>query len=345
MLLSIIIPVYNVEPYLRECLDSVFAQDLTDCEVVAVNDGSTDGSRAILEEYKERHPDLLAVVDKPNGGLSSARNAGVEAAKGDYYYFLDSDDYLKPHALASIRQAIEASEGADVIFMDCMVTDQGKRWAKHKELIVPLMDFRSFFRYAYEHKMSIAPNAVTYLFSNAYWRKAGLHFDEGIKYEDAMFKFRLFVRDDGTIKVVHVEKPFYVYRLGREDSITTFVTLKNLTDKQYIRKTADRLWKEMGVDDVSYYHMLYDACTYMLYEAYKSGLIRQHRKFWDRDDVRIMRKGVSNEREYGLWLLVKLNPEWMARYYANELPNWRRRVTNVMLTSATRIYKKRKTNG
>ena len=341
MLLSIVIPVYNVEPYLRECLDSVFAQDLTDCEVVAVNDGSTDGSRAILEAYKASHPEVLTVVDKTNGGLSSARNAGVVMAKGDYiyFYFLDSDDYLKPHALASIRQAIEASEGADAIFMDCMVTDQGKRWAKHKETNVPLMDFRSFFRYAYEHKMSIAPNAVTYLFSNAYWRKAGLHFDEGIKYEDAMFKFRLFVRDDGTIKAVHVEEPFYVYRVGREDSITTFVTLKNLTDKQYIRKTADRLWKKMGIDDVSYYHMLYDACTFMLYEAYKSGLIRQHRKFWDRDDVRIMRKGVSNEREYGLWLLAKLNPKWMARYYANELPAWRRRMTNVILTYCTKDFR------
>lgn len=342
MLLSIVIPVYNVEPYLRECLDSVFAQDLTDCEVVAVNDGSTDGSRAILEAYKASHPEVLTIVDKANGGLSSARNAGVEAAKGDYYYFLDSDDYLKPHALAYIRQAIEASEGADVVFMDCMVTDQGKRWATHKEKVVPLMDFRSFFQYAYEHDMSIAPNAVTYLYSNAYWRKAGLHFEEGIKYEDAMFKYQLFVRDDGTIKVVHVEEPFYVYRVGREDSITTIVTMKNLTDKQYIRKTADRLWKEVGVDNVSYYHMLYDSCTYMLFEAYKSGLIRQHRKFWDRDDVRIMRKGVSNEREYGLWLLAKLSPKWMARYYANELPAWRRRMTNVILSYVTARYKKQR---
>ena len=340
MFLSIIIPVYNVEPYLRECLDSVFAQDLSDCEVIAVNDGSTDDSRAILEEYKISHPEVLIIVDKSNGGLSSARNAGVETSKGDYCYFLDSDDYLKPHALASIRQAVEDSEGADAVFMDCMVTDQGKRWAKHKESNVPLMDFRSFFQYAYEHKMCIAPNAVTYLFSSAYWRKAGLHFEEGIKYEDAMFKFRLFVRDDGTIKVVHVEKPFYVYRVGREDSITTIVTLKNLTDKQYLRKTADRLWKEVGIDDVSYYHMLYDLCTYMLYEAYKSGLIRQHRKYWDRDDVRIMRKGVSNEREYGLWLLAKLNPKWMAQYYANELPAWRRRMTNVMLSNAAARYKK-----
>ena len=344
MLLSIIIPVYNVEPYLRECLDSVFAQDLTNCEVIAVNDGSTDGSRGILEEYKGKHPEVLIIVDKANGGLSSARNAGVEAARGDLYYFLDSDDYLKPHALASIRQAVDVSEGADIVYLDCMVTDQGKRWAKHKETNVPLMDFRSFFRYAYEHKMSVAPNAVTYLYSNAYWRKAGLHFEEGIKYEDALFKYRLFVRDDGTIKVVHVDEPFYVYRMGREGSISTKMTLKNFTDKQFIRKSADALWTSLGINDVAYYHMLFDACTYMLYEAYQSGFIEEHKKFWDKDDIRIMRKGVSNEWEYGFWLLAKLSPEWMARYYANDLPAKKRKLTNRYLTVFRYLYSRNNCN-
>lgn len=345
MLLSIIIPVYNVEPYLRECLDSVFAQDLTDCEVIAVNDGSTDGSLAILEEYKLKHADLLTVVDKPNGGLSSARNAGVKQAKGAYIYFLDSDDWLKPHAVAAIRQSIEVSEGADVVYLDCMVTDQGKRWAKHKKSNIPVMDFRSFFRYAYEHKMGISPNAVAYVYSSSYWKQAGLHFEEGIKYEDALFKYQLFARNDGTIKAVHVEEPFYVYRVGREDSITTIVSLKSLSDKQFIRKTADHLWKERGIEDVAYYHELHGACTFMLYEAYKSGLIRQHRKFWDRDDVCIMRKGVSNEREYGFWLLARLSPKWMAQFYANELPGWRRRMTNNMLTACTKLFYKNAEQG
>ena len=338
MLLSIIIPVYNVAPYLRECLDSVMAQDMTGCEVIAVNDGSTDGSRDILEEYKEQRADLLTIVDKPNGGLSSARNAGIEQAHGDHIYFLDSDDYLKPHAIASLRQAILASENADVVYLDCIVTDQGKRWEKHKKSNISVMDFRSFFRYAYQHKMVISPNAVTYIYSSSYWKQAGLHFEEGIKYEDAMFKYQLFARNDGTIKAVHVEEPFYVYRVGREDSITTIVSLKNLFDKQYIRKTADRLWKEQGLEEIAYYHELYRACAFMLYEAYKSGLIRQHRKYWDRDDVRIMRKGVSNEREYSFWLLAKLNPRWMARYYAKDLSNICRRLTNNMLTVCTKLF-------
>ena len=338
MLLSIIIPVYNVELYLRECLDSVFAQDLTDCEVIVVNDGSTDGSRDILGEYKEKRPDVLTIVDKANGGLSSARNAGVEKANGDYFYFLDSDDWLKTHAIASIRRAIDVSENADVIYLDCIETDQGKRWVSHKEKEAPLIDFKSFFEYAYKHKIGITPNAFSYVYSSAYWRKVGLCYEEGIKYEDALFKYQLFVRNDGTIKMVHVEESFYVYRAGRVGSISTNLTLKNFTDRQFIRKKAFHLWKEMGVDDVAYYYLLYDGCVLMFYEAWQCGLLGEYRKFWDKEDVRIMRKGVMSERDYGLWLLAKINPKWMARYYANDLPNLQRRLTNIMLTYCTKLF-------
>lgn len=338
MFLSIIIPVYNVESYLRDCLDSVFSQDLTGCEVIAVNDGSTDGSRAILEEFLGKYPEALTVVDKANGGQSSARNLGVNYAKGTYYYFVDSDDYLKSHAIDSIRQAIEVSENADVIYLDCIITDQGKRWERHKDANASLMDFRSFFRYSYEHKIGVASNPYSYIYSSYYWRKANLHYEEGFKYEDALFKYQLFVKEDGTIKAVHVEEPFYVYRVGREDSTTTKLTLKNFTDKQYIRKTADRLWKEKGINELPYYHMLFDACTFMFYEAHQCGLIKEYCKFWDRDDVRIMRRGVSDEREYGLWLLAKLNPKWMASYYSNELPALKRRMTNIMLTMCGKVF-------
>ena len=340
MLLSIIIPVYNVEPYLRECLDSIFSQDLTDCEVIAVNDGSTDGSRALLEKYERERMDVLKVFDKANGGQSSARNLGVEYAMGDYFYFMDSDDYLRPHAMSTIKQAIEASEKVDVIYFDCIVTDRGERWETHQQINIPVMGVKSFFKYSYDHSMSIVVNPVSYVYSSIYWRKSGLHYVEGVKYEDALFKYQLFVREDGTIKTVHVEEPFYVYRIGREGSTTTKMTLKNFTDKQFIRKSADRLWTSLGIEDVAYYHMLFDASVFMFYEAYQSGLINEHRMFWDRDDVCIMRKGVSNEYEYGLWLLAKISPKWMACYYVNDLPVWKRRMTNTLLTMGRIFYTK-----
>ena len=338
MFFSIIIPVYNVEPYLRECLDSLFAQDMTDCEVLAVNDGSTDGSRAILAEYAGRYPEALKVVDKANGGLSSARNAGVDKATGDYLYFLDSDDWLKSHAIASIKHAVDVSENADVIYLDCIVTDSGKRFGEHKEKNVPLMDFRSFFKFAFEHKMDIVPNAVSYVYSRAYWKRAGLHFEEGIKYEDTLFKYQIFVREDGSIKAVHVEEPFYVYRVGREGSTTTNRTLRNFVDLQYIRNKKYEILKNNGINDFAFYHGISNGCVTMFYEAWESGWIGEYREFWNNKDVRIMRSGVINEREYGFWVLAKLNPVWMARYYANDLSNTQRRLTNIMLTVCTRLF-------
>lgn len=97
-LVSVIVPVYNVERYLRRCLDSVLEQTLRDIEVVVVDDGSPDGSPAICDEYAPRDP-RVKVIHKQNGGLGYARNSGIEVAEGEYIAFLDSDDYLEPHAL------------------------------------------------------------------------------------------------------------------------------------------------------------------------------------------------------------------------------------------------------
>ena len=93
--LSIIIPVYDVEAYLPECLDSIFSQRdaLSDIEVILVNDGSPDGSAAILEEYRKRY-DNITVITQSNQGLSLARMNGLERAQGEYVWFVDSDDYL-----------------------------------------------------------------------------------------------------------------------------------------------------------------------------------------------------------------------------------------------------------
>lgn len=98
---SVIMPAYNVERYLAEAIDSVLAQTYTDCELVIVNDGSTDGTLAIAEGYQARHPDRIRIVSQPNRGLAAARNAGMRAATGDLFALLDSDDGWAPTYLAA----------------------------------------------------------------------------------------------------------------------------------------------------------------------------------------------------------------------------------------------------
>ena len=114
---SVIIPVYNVEKYLGECLDSVLRQTLKDIEIICVNDGSTDGSAVILAEYAQKDP-RIRIITQPNAGLSAARNAGMDVASGKYIYFLDSDDWIVDDAMEKCY-AISERDDLDQLVFGC----------------------------------------------------------------------------------------------------------------------------------------------------------------------------------------------------------------------------------
>lgn len=111
---SIVIPVYNVEPYLRPCLDSVVNQTMTEIQVICINDGSTDGSSAILEEYAGRDQRIL-VINKKNEGQGIARNTALERVRGKYVLFVDADDWVEPKLCESLQDRADA-EQADIVF-------------------------------------------------------------------------------------------------------------------------------------------------------------------------------------------------------------------------------------
>ena len=101
--LSFILPIYKVEAYLPQCVDSILSQATEDCEIILVDDGSPDGCGAICDRYAESY-EIVKVIHKPNGGLSDARNAGFDQAQGKYVLFVDSDDYLEPLMLLRSRR-------------------------------------------------------------------------------------------------------------------------------------------------------------------------------------------------------------------------------------------------
>ncbi len=111
---SVLIPVYNVEKYLEKCLNSVLRQTLMNIEIICVNDGSTDGSLEILKRY-QKQDSRIVIVDKENGGLPSARNAGIEKAKGKYIGFVDSDDYVEPNMFQKLYETAEQDNSEVVI--------------------------------------------------------------------------------------------------------------------------------------------------------------------------------------------------------------------------------------
>ncbi|MFJ9905019.1 CDP-glycerol glycerophosphotransferase family protein [Streptomyces sp. NPDC101152] len=117
LLISLVLPVYGVEEYLRPCLDSILGQSFSSFEVIAVDDASPDGCGAILDEYASRDPRVRVVHLEANGGLGEARNTGLELARGEYVWFVDSDDLLADEALAAIAGRLTATR-PDVLFFD-----------------------------------------------------------------------------------------------------------------------------------------------------------------------------------------------------------------------------------
>ena len=214
MRFSIIVPVYNAEPYLEECLDSIRAQTCGDYEVICVNDGSSDASWDILQQ-RAFTDERIRVVDKANGGPSSARNDGIRLAQGDYLCFLDADDMLEPIALESLNRALENYEFDAVVF----------GWSYFP---AGLAD-----RFVREHTVvrdaaypAFNPDLLFKEMSNPYLRLAvrrealaesGVMFDESLRVgEDALFLFSLYPRI-GAVKLI--SDKLYRYRLPHEGSV------------------------------------------------------------------------------------------------------------------------------
>lgn len=128
---SVIIPVYNVEKYLRECLDSVVNQTLKDIEIICINDGSTDGSLKILEEYAKRDERII-VINQQNQGVAKARNIGLEKAKGQYLSILDSDDYFEQTMLEMLFEKA-VNDDMDIVICRCKVLDSKHNSIKSAE--------------------------------------------------------------------------------------------------------------------------------------------------------------------------------------------------------------------
>lgn len=211
-LLSIVIPVYNVEKYLRTCLDSVICEGVEDYEIVCVNDGSTDSSAQILKEYEERFPELIRIVTTENGGLGAASNNGVKNARGTYVVFLDSDDYYRENAVQEILE--QCRDAADICIFDFMsINDKGEELERMKgchreEGVFTLEEYpQLLFEY---------PSRANKIFRRSLFSEYNNWYLSRVYYEDYRTnpKFYPFCK-----KIRYVSRAWYCYR-QQPDSIT-----------------------------------------------------------------------------------------------------------------------------
>src|SRR5574344_1567100 len=115
--ISVIVPVYNTSKYLKKCLDSILSQKGQNFEIILINDGSTDNSEQIIKDYQNKFPDIIKLYTKKNGGLSDARNYGVQKANGKYFCFIDSDDYIDKNLFKELEK--EFANEPDLIKYKC----------------------------------------------------------------------------------------------------------------------------------------------------------------------------------------------------------------------------------
>ena len=207
-MVSVIIPVYNVAQYLPECIESVIAQTYKDIEIILVDDGSTDNSGIICDEYAKKD-NRIKVVHKPNGGLSSARNAGIDICSGEYITFIDSDDYIADDMIEQLYIALYKTES------DISVCNFQSK--------LPLDEDNDFKVKTYSSMQALKEILLERKFCTSAWAKlyktklfSTVRYPEGLIYEDYATTYKLFDIASG---IAHINTAKYYYRYNPE-SIT-----------------------------------------------------------------------------------------------------------------------------
>lgn len=275
MKLSIIIPVYNVEQYLRQCVDSVLAQTYKDLEIILVDDGSTDGSGKIADEICSTPNSLivssshrLKCVHKPNGGLSDARNAGLRVATGEYVAFLDSDDvYLLNDGLEQLMTLAQAEQLDVLLFqaVDVYPHHQTVRKAYDLEYMETHSGVEVFAQLV--RTQSFNMSACFQLIRRELLEQHQIYFEKGLLSEDVDWSLRLWQH---VSKVRAINLPLYGYQ-HREGSISTTYTIRNLRSYEHIFAKFVQLYNERVVDAhtelywktvMGYLAQMYTNCLY-----------------------------------------------------------------------------------
>lgn len=204
--ISVIVPIFKTEAYLRRCLDSIVNNTYRNLEIICINDGSPDNSWEILEEY-QKIDSRIVVLKQENKGISAARNAGMDVAKGEFIAFIDSDDWIHPSYFQYLVQ-LQQETKADIAICGYKRVDQEERFDKLSDRL---------------DKDSIKTISLSEIINMTYWKTfvwgrlysqkliSDCRFDENIALEDTCFNFDIIFRRNGEIKYATIDIPLYFY--------------------------------------------------------------------------------------------------------------------------------------
>ena len=252
---SVIIPVYNTEKYVKEALLSIIEQTLRDIEIIVVNDGSTDKSGLIIEELA-KEDERIHVINRNNGGQSSARNLGTAAARGEYLYYMDSDDFLEPDALESCFESCRKSDSDFLFFNGDLMENNyntGLRY-RHKALIEQTYNGGEILERLIDNRDFIVSPCL-YFIKREYLSAKGIDFYPGIIHEDQLFSFKLFFNAN---KVTYLNRALFKRRLREESTMTKKFSSKEIS--RYLKRAECTKQEEIIIH--KYLHLTLNAVTY-----------------------------------------------------------------------------------
>lgn len=277
---SVIVPVYNVEKYLSYCLETIRMQTLKDIEIICVNDGSVDHSLHILQSYQE-DDDRIRVIDKKNGGLSSARNAGLDAAKGEYILFVDSDDYLCVSACDRIYNEFLQTNADIVVFGTATFPwhiASGNIWLNNKlHVITKYYSQNTIMSLFYE------PSANPFVWNKCYSRRFieeyGFRFDEELLYgEDTPFLFDTF---PAAREISFIEDKLYNYRCRSEGSLMSHARENPKWKLEMHLKMVEKIllyWQEKSYLSLAMDELYLWVLEFFVYDLENDAITKQDRK-------------------------------------------------------------------
>lgn len=228
--LSVIIPAYNCNRYIAECISSIydnFHGDRESLEIIVVDDGSKDETPRILDELEREHPESMKVIHQDNGGVSRARNVGIERMSGAYFTYIDADDVFMGNAIDEIYEKIQADEYVDMIVFDYKDINENGEEVYYQQVTKGL-----------ENQESLGKSFLFHHYFNTCWGRVyrakeetkRLRFPEGIKIgEDVIYMSKLI---DNIRTVACIEKPLYGYRIF-DDSV--MMQTRNVLDREVIK--------------------------------------------------------------------------------------------------------------
>ena len=245
MELSIIVPIYNVEDYLEECLESLYNIKNIELEIILVNDGSKDNSFKIMEKFKDMYPEKTVLINKENGGLSSARNAGMKAAVGEYISFIDSNDFIdvdeferffkegqkdKLDVIVGNMRYYTPEKTGDPLFRSDMIKNSG------------ILKGVDFFWELFQKPKCFREEVVDDIYRREFLLKNDIWFNENIVHEDSEFTPLVYLKAE---KVRYIDRAFYFYR-QRTGSIMNKVSEKSIVSLESICERFFDEYKKLG---------------------------------------------------------------------------------------------------